>query len=157
MCSFKKYLHLLHGGHFDFRPPPGISSPGDAFHTPPTHPLEFRNFQIWLGNAYKEQLRQQYCCAILSCESQLFLLFHWETWRLIPYTTKMMPSVTKHRVVFNCFLSVKNIHMSEEGLERNHITLNTTIYCAIPLQLYIQTFVYVRMTTICRVSRAKKI
>ena len=47
--------------------------------------------------------------------------------------------------------------MSEEGLERNHITLNTTIYCAIPLQLYIQTFVYVRMTTIYRVSRAKKI
>ena len=69
----------------------------------------------------------------------------------------MMPSVTKHRVVLNCFLSVKNMRMSEEGLERDHITVNTTIYCVIPLQLYIQTFIYVQMTTIYRVNRAKKI
>ena len=39
----------------------------------------------------------------------------------------MMQSVNKHREDFNRFLSVKN--MSEEGLERDHITVNTTIYC----------------------------
>ena len=53
--------------------------------------------------------------------------------------TKMMPSITKHRVDFNCFLSLKN--MSEEGLERDHIMVNTTIYCEIPLQLDNQKFI----------------
>ena len=49
------------------------------------------------------------------------------------------------------------MHMSEEGLEREHITVNTTIYCVIPLQLYPQKFIYKPMTTIYRVSRGKKI
>ena len=40
-----------------------------------------------------------------------------------------MPSVTKHGVDFICFLSVKSI--SEEGLERNHIAMYTTINCDI--------------------------
>ena len=44
----------------------------------------------------------------------------------------MMPSVTKHREDFNRFLSVKN--MSEEGLEHDHITVNTNMYCEILLQ-----------------------
>ena len=43
-----------------------------------------------------------------------------------------MPSVTKHREDFNRFLSVKN--MSEEGLEHDHITVNTNMYCEILLQ-----------------------
>ena len=43
-----------------------------------------------------------------------------------------MPSVTKHRQDFNRFLSVKN--MSEEGLEHDHITVNTNMYCEILLQ-----------------------
>ena len=30
------------------------------------------------------------------------------------------------------------------------------LYCVIPLQLYIQTFIYVRMTTIYRISRTTK-
>ena len=47
--------------------------------------------------------------------------------------------------------------MSEGGLEREHITVNTTIYCVIPLQLYPQKFIYKPMTTIYRVSRGKKI
>ena len=38
----------------------------------------------------------------------------------------MMPSVTKYREDFNRFLSVKN--MSEEGLEHDHITVNTNNY-----------------------------
>ena len=41
----------------------------------------------------------------------------------------MMPSVTKHGVDFNRFLSVKSV--SEEGLERNHIAVYTTIHCDI--------------------------
>ena len=48
------------------------------------------------------------------------------------------------------------MHMSEEGLEREHITVNTTIYCVLPLQLYPQKFIYKPMTTIYRVSRGKK-
>ena len=47
--------------------------------------------------------------------------------------------------------------MSEEGLERDHITVNTAIYCVIPLQLYLQKFIYEPMTTIYRVSREKKL
>ena len=44
--------------------------------------------------------------------------------------------------------------MSEEGLERKHITVNTTI----PLPLYNQTFtfIYDSMATIYRVSRERK-
>ena len=44
--------------------------------------------------------------------------------------------------------------MSEEGLERKHITVNTTI----PLPLYNQTFtfIYDSMATIYRVSRDRK-
>ena len=47
--------------------------------------------------------------------------------------------------------------MSEEGLERDQIRVNTTKYCVIPLQLYLQKFIYKPITTICRVSREKKI
>ena len=61
--------------------------------------------------------------------------------------------LTKHRVDFNYFLSVKN--MSEEGLEHDHITANTTIYCVIPLQLDNQT-IYDPMTTDYRVSCVNK-
>ena len=39
----------------------------------------------------------------------------------------MMPSVTKHGMDFNCFLSVKSI--LEEGLERGHFSVYTTILC----------------------------
>ena len=46
--------------------------------------------------------------------------------------------------------------MSEEDLERDHITVNTTMYCVIPLQLYLQKFIYKPMTTIYHVSREKK-
>ena len=73
---------------------------------------------------------------------------------MIAYTTKMMPSVTKHLVDFKCFLSVKN--MSEKGLERDHITVTTTIYCEIPLQLDSQKFIFKPITTIYRVSRERK-
>ena len=66
----------------------------------------------------------------------------------------MMASVTKHLVDFNCFLSVKN--MSEKGLGHDHITVNTTIYCEIPLQLENQKFIFMPITTIYRVSREKK-
>ena len=52
----------------------------------------------------------------------------------------MMPSVTKHREDFNRFLSVKN--MSEEGLEHDHITVNTNMYCEILLQQDNQKFIY---------------
>ena len=47
------------------------------------------------------------------------------------------------------------MRMSEEGLERKHITVNTT---GIPLQLYNQifTFIYDSMATIYRVSRERK-
>ena len=45
--------------------------------------------------------------------------------------------------------------MSEEGLEHDHITANTTIYCVIPLQLDNQT-IYEPMTTDYRVSRVNK-
>ena len=40
---------------------------------------------------------------------------------------------------YYCFLSVKN--MSEEGLERDNIMVNTTIYCEILLQLHNQKFI----------------
>lgn len=70
------------------------------------------------------------------------------------YTTKMMPFVTKHPVDCNCFLSVKN--MSEKGLEHDHITVNTTIYCEIPLQLDNQKFIFMPKTTIYCLSREKK-
>ena len=73
---------------------------------------------------------------------------------MIPYTTKMRSSVTKQLVDFNCFLLVKN--MSEKDLERDHITVNTTIYCEIPLQLDNQKFIYKPITTIYRVSHEKK-
>ena len=51
-----------------------------------------------------------------------------------------MPSVTKHREDFNRFLSVKN--MSKEGLEHDHITVNTNMYCEILLQQDNQKFIY---------------
>ena len=67
----------------------------------------------------------------------------------------MKSTVTKQLVDFNCFLLVKN--MSEKGLERDHITVNTTIYCEIQwLQLDNQKFIYKPITTIYRVSREKK-
>ena len=66
----------------------------------------------------------------------------------------MKSTVTKQLVDFNCFLLVKN--MSEKGLEREHITVNTTIYCEILLQLDNQKFIDKPITTIYRVSREKK-
>ena len=45
--------------------------------------------------------------------------------------------------------------MSEKDLERDHITVNTTIYCEIPLQLDNQKFIYKPITTIYRVSHEK--
>ena len=66
----------------------------------------------------------------------------------------MKSSVTKQLVDFNCFLLVKN--MSEKDLERDHITVNTTIYCEITLQLDNQKFIYKPITTIYRVSHGKK-
>ena len=73
---------------------------------------------------------------------------------MIPYTTKMKSTVTKRLVDFSCFLLVKN--MSEKGLEREHIKVNTTIYCEILLQLDNQKFIDKPITTIYRVSREKK-
>ena len=73
---------------------------------------------------------------------------------MIPYTRKMKSSVTKQLVDLSCFLLVKN--MSEKGLEREHITVNTTIYCEILLQLDNQKFIDKPITTIYRVSREKK-
>ena len=67
---------------------------------------------------------------------------------------KMKSSVTKQLVDFNCFRLVKN--MSEKGFERDQITVNTTIYCEIPLHLDNQKFIYKPITTIYRVSRGKK-
>ena len=46
--------------------------------------------------------------------------------------------------------------MSEKDLERDHITVNTTIYCEIPLQLDNQKFIYKPITTIYRISREKE-
>ena len=46
--------------------------------------------------------------------------------------------------------------MSKEGLERDNITVNTTTYCLIPSQLYIQKIIYEPMTTMYRVSLKKK-
>ena len=66
----------------------------------------------------------------------------------------MKSSVTKQLVDFNCLLLVKN--MSEKDLERDYITVNTTIYCEIPLQLDNQKFIYKPITTIYRVSHEKK-
>ena len=66
----------------------------------------------------------------------------------------MKSTVTKQLVDFNCFLLIKN--MSEKGLEREHITVNTTIYCEILLQLDNQKFIDKPITTIYRVSREKK-
>ena len=66
----------------------------------------------------------------------------------------MKSTVTKQLVDFSCFLLVKN--MSEKGLEREHITVNTTIYCEILLQLDNQKFIDKPITTIYRVSREKK-
>ena len=66
----------------------------------------------------------------------------------------MKSSVTKQLVDFSCFLLVKN--MSKKGLERDHITVNTTIYCEILLQLDNQKFIYKPITTIYPVSREKK-
>ena len=56
---------------------------------------------------------------------------------------------------FNNFLSVKN--MLEDGLERDHITVNTTIYCVIEQQLDNHRFIHEPMTTINRVSRDKSV
>ena len=56
---------------------------------------------------------------------------------------------------FNNFLSVKN--MLEDGLERDHITVNTTIYCVIEQQLDNHKFIHEPMTTINRVSRDKSV
>ena len=66
----------------------------------------------------------------------------------------MKSTVTKQLVDFSCFLLVTN--MSEKGLEREHITVNTTIYCEILLQLDNQEFIDKPITTIYRVSREKK-
>ena len=66
----------------------------------------------------------------------------------------MKSTVTKQLVDFNCFLLVKN--MSEKVLERDHITVNTTICCEIPLQLDNQKFIYKPITTIYRISREKE-
>ena len=68
----------------------------------------------------------------------------------------MMPSVTKHLEDFNHFLSVKN--MSEEGLEHDHITVNTNMYCEILLQQDNQKFIYESQwqLPIVYVSREKK-
>ena len=63
----------------------------------------------------------------------------------------MKSSVTKQLVDFSCFLLVKN--MSEKDLERDHITVNTTIYCETPLQLDNQKFIYKPITS---VSHEKK-
>ena len=41
---------------------------------------------------------------------------------------------------FNNFLSVKN--MLEDGLERDHIAVNTTIYCVIEQQLDNHKFIH---------------
>ena len=67
-----------------------------------------------------------------------------------------MPSVTKHREDFNRFLSVKN--MSEEGLEHDHITVNTNMYCEILLQQDNLKFIYESQwqLPIVYVSREKK-
>jgi len=46
--------------------------------------------------------------------------------------------------------------MAEEGLEQDRITVNTTIYCVISLQLETQKFIHEPMTTICRISREKQ-
>lgn len=47
----------------------------------------------------------------------------------------------------------------KKGLTFSHIyyIIYIILYCVIPLQLYIQKFIYVRMTTIYRISRTKKI
>ena len=47
--------------------------------------------------------------------------------------------------------------MLEDGLERDHITVNTTIYCVIEQQLDNRKFIHELMTTINRVSREKSI
>ena len=47
--------------------------------------------------------------------------------------------------------------MLEAGLERDHITVNTTIYCVIEQQLDNRKFIHEPMTTINRVSREKSI
>ena len=67
-----------------------------------------------------------------------------------------MPSVTKHLEDLNHFLSVKN--MSEEGLEHDHITVNTNMYCEILLQQDNQKFIYESQwqLPIVYVSREKK-
>ena len=46
--------------------------------------------------------------------------------------------------------------MSEKDLERDHITVNTKIYCETQLQLDNQKFIYKPITTIYRVSHEKK-
>ena len=46
--------------------------------------------------------------------------------------------------------------MSEKDLERDRITVNTTIYCEIPLQLDNKKFIYKPITTIYRISREKE-
>ena len=43
--------------------------------------------------------------------------------------------------------------MSEEGLEHDHVAVNTTIYCVIPQPVDNRKFFHQRMTTINRLSR----
>ena len=47
--------------------------------------------------------------------------------------------------------------MLEAGLERDHITVNTTIYCVIEQQLDNRKFIHEPMTTINRVSCERSI
>ena len=47
--------------------------------------------------------------------------------------------------------------MLQEGLQHDHIAVNTTIYCVIQPRVDNQRFIYEPMTTICGVSREKKI
>ena len=48
--------------------------------------------------------------------------------------------------------------MREEGLEHDYVTVNTTIYRVIPLQLDMQKFIHETMTAVSvfRVNREKK-
>ena len=56
-----------------------------------------------------------------------------------PYTRQVLPSLKPVNV--NYFLSVKN--MLEEGSsERDHITLNTTIYCVKKQQIVKRKFIH---------------
>ena len=47
--------------------------------------------------------------------------------------------------------------MLQEGLQHDHIAVNTTILCVIQPRVDNQRFIYEPMTTICGVSREKNI